>query len=82
MPKYNGYKNWNHWSIALHIDNEYDVYKRVQYLLGRKYISKDEIAKVLLGELRNRWGSETPNGAPLTYTGVRAYLTGINRNAY
>jgi hypothetical protein len=82
MPTYQGHKNWNHWNVSLWISNEYDVYKRVQFLLSRKHISKNEIATVLLGELRNRWGDTTPDGAPLTYTGIRAHLTGVDRNDY
>ena len=82
MPKYNGHRNWNHWNIALCVDNEYETYKRVKFLLGRKHITKDEIASVLLIEFRNRWGEETPDGAPFTFTGVRAFLTGIDRNDY
>ena len=82
MATYYGHKNWNHWNIALWISNEEHVYKRVQFLLKRKYISKNEIATVLLGELRNRWGDTTPDGAPLTYTGIRSHLTGVDRNDY
>lgn len=79
---YNGHKNWNHWNIALHISNDEFVYKRVKFLLNRKHISKNEITTILLGELRNRWGDSTPDGARLTYSGIRAHLTGVDRNDY
>lgn len=82
MQTYNGHKNWNHWNIALWIGNDEYVYKRVQFLLKRKHVSKNEIAAVLLRELKNHWGDATPDGAPLTYSGIRAHLTGVNRHDY
>lgn len=82
MPKYNGHKNWNHWNVSLWIGNEEDTYNRVKFWLKKKHLSKDAIASILIREFQNRWGTTTPDGAPITFSAVRAYLSGMVREDY
>ena len=72
MGKYQGHKNWNHWNVCLWINNEADLYFRAVYLCQR-YIYRDAAARCLLSELQVK----TPDGAPYTFSSVRAALVGI-----
>jgi ABC-type glycerol-3-phosphate transport system substrate-binding protein len=72
MAKYNGHKNWNHWNVSLWINNEEWMYR-----LALNYIdadgSKDAAARHLLETLPEK----TPDGAPYSYSSVRAALVGM-----
>lgn len=69
MTKFNGHKNWNHWNVSLWINNDEELYN-----LARKYVrfkhTKDAAARALLAELPDK----TPDGAPYTFSSVRAAL--------
>lgn len=68
---YNGHKNWNHWNVALWLFNDYDLYQRLQRL-KRRY-TRDGMARILASDYS---GQRTPDGAPYTFTSIRAALTG------
>jgi hypothetical protein len=70
---YNGHKNWNHWNVALWIANDEGLYRwAVDTIsdLGGKEAAARHMAKALAGET-------TPDGAPYTYTSIRAALVGL-----
>lgn len=72
MGTYNGYKNWNHWNVSLWINNDESLYRQASDLANRYGIA--EGARMLAGELE---GSATPDGAPYSYTSIRAAMRGI-----
>lgn len=73
MATFNGHKNWNHWNVALWINNDEGLYRdaldfAVTYGIGigsRKFYES-----CLIGE-------KTPDGAPYSYSSVRAAMRGI-----
>lgn len=69
MPKYQGHKNWNHWNVNLWIKNEEPLYRLAQYHV-RTSANRVEAARDLLNDLP----AETPDGAPYTFSSVRAAL--------
>lgn len=71
MPKFNGHASWNAWNVALWINNDEPLYRRA-YELSRT-MTRNEAARQLLRELPKR----TPDGAPYTFTTVRAALRDI-----
>lgn len=72
MPKYNGHKNWNHWNVALWIANDEGLYWLAKNFLSR-CTTKDLAARELLLCLHGK----TPDGAPYTFSSVRAALVGL-----
>ena len=75
MPKYNGHKNWNHWNVSLWIGNDEGL-----YTLAREHVrrskNKDIAARRILDALTECGQTKTPDGAPYTYSTVRAAITG------
>jgi|TARA_Y100000296_G_C5122074_1_gene230944 hypothetical protein len=66
----NGHKNWNHWNVSLWLFNDYDVYQWIRSCV-QETSTKDDAARRMMESLD---GQETPDGAPYTYTSVRAAL--------
>ena len=71
MATFNGHKNWNHWNVALWINNDQGLYD-LAWEATRRY-SRDEAARRILDALP----PATPDGAPYTFTSVRAALRGF-----
>ena len=71
MASYNGHKNWNHWNVSLWINNDEEFYREACHLI--KCYGKDKAARKLVAELCK----ETPDGAPYTFSSVRAALVGM-----
>lgn len=69
--KFNGHRNWNHWNVSLWINNDEPTYRRAVHLC--RVVPRNDAAKQLLAELP----AKTPDGAPYTFTSVRAALVGI-----
>jgi len=67
----NGHKNWNHWNVSLWLFNDEDLYDLVRKMV-RWSPTKDRAAVRILRNLP----SHTPDGAPYTFTSVRAALVG------
>lgn len=72
---YNGHKNWNHWNVSLWIGNDEALYNYARECI-RYNRTLDRAARVMA---RNLEGQKTPDGAPYTYTTVRAAITGMGR---
>jgi hypothetical protein len=81
---YNGHKNWNHWNVSLWLFNDEPLYRHMCHLV-RMSRTKDIAAKEMLYALQC-WNTpdpqepeqatpHTPDGAPYTFTSVRAALS-------
>lgn len=68
---YQGHKNWNHWNVSLWLFNDEPTYRLVQRAV-RISDTLDEAADYILAEMP----PETPDGAPYTFSSVRAALVG------
>lgn len=77
MAKYNGHKNWNHWNVSLWISNDEPLYRLAQDCIrrhqSRAHSDRNAAARTLLAQLPKK----TPDGAPYTFTSVRAALVGM-----
>ena len=74
MAKFNGHKNWNHWNVSLWINNDEGLYREAMHHF-RTTKTLDEAARRLAGDLA---GQQTPDGAPFTYTTIRAAMRGYD----
>lgn len=72
MSKYQGHKNWNHWNVALWISNDEGLY-RLALSCIRRARTRDDAARMMLDELP----SHTPDGAPYSFSSVRAALVDL-----
>ena len=72
MPKYNGHKNWNHWNVSLWINNDEGLYHMARHYVD--HYTLDTAAECLLSDLQ---GQKTPDGAPYTYSSIRAAISGM-----
>ena len=70
MPKYQGHRNWNHWNVSLWLFNDEPMYRLVQ-LAVRQSATLDVAARRMVDTCLP---SETPDGAPYSFTSVRAAL--------
>ena len=69
---YNGHKNKNHWNVSLWLFNDESNYKRVMSAV-REQRTLDLAARYLMMTLPKK----TMDGAPYTFTSVRAALRGV-----
>jgi len=69
---YNGHKNKNHWNVSLWLFNDESNYKRVMSAV-REQRTLDLAARYLMMTLPKK----TMDGAPYTFTSVRAALRGL-----
>lgn len=72
MTKFNGHKNWNHWNVSLWINNDEPLYRMARSFAEQ--FTRDHAAKVMLRHLP----AKTPDGAPYSFSSVRAAMIGIN----
>lgn len=73
MGKFNGYKNYNHWSVALWIDNDEGLYRMAHHFLhGNR--TKDQAAALMAKELA---GMKTLEGVAYSKTAIRAAMVGM-----
>lgn len=77
MATYNGHKNWNHWSVALWVNNDEGLYRAaIQYIKDFKG-NKDRASEEMLSELRRCDITHTPDGAPYSKSAIRAAMVGM-----
>ena len=69
---YNGHRNWNHWNVSLWLNNDEGLYRAMMEHI-RCARTLDRAARRFMSELE---GCETPDGAPYSYTTVRAAMRG------
>jgi len=69
---YNGHKNKNHWNVSLWLFNDESNYKMVMSAV-REQRTLDLAARYLMMTLPKK----TMDGAPYTFTSVRAALRGL-----
>jgi hypothetical protein len=72
VTTYNGHKNWNHWNVALWINNHPGLYSQA-WACAKTCPNLDHAAKELIEFLPQK----TPDGALYSFTAVRAALRGI-----
>jgi len=88
---YNGHKNWNHWNVSLWLFNDEGLYNLMSECV-RRAPTLDVAARNLLHLIAGNaalWHTDgvtllgadmgpaaTPDGAPYTFTSVRAALVG------
>jgi hypothetical protein len=84
MAKFNGHKNWNHWNVSLWINNDEGLYNSAVFY--RKHYRKahgcgrtgaERAARAMLEYLKDNGTPTTPDGAPYTYSSVRAAMVGM-----
>ena len=70
---YNGHKNYNHWNVALWLFNDEGLYNKMVDAVRsrRRRYGLDGVARGLLHTLPD----ETPDGAPYSFTSIRAAIT-------
>ncbi len=67
---YNGHKDWEHWNVSLWINNDETLYRHAQNAMQHFGLA-DEAARYLI---RNHLPDKTPDGAPYTFSAVRAAI--------
>ena len=72
MP-YNGHKNWNHWNVYTWLTATEGDYRMVCDCI-RRTRTLDDAARRILDLVGH--GESTPDGAPYTFTSIRAALVG------
>ena len=71
---YNGHKNWNHWNVSLWLFNDYPLYQVMVYAVNE--YPRGEAARFILSSMLNHFeDGKTPDGAPFTFTSIRAAIT-------
>jgi hypothetical protein len=73
MSTYNGHKNWNYWNVSLWLTGDEELYRQVEQTLSG-LSSLDAVARALAAQLK---GKSTPDGAPYTFTSIRAAIRGM-----
>lgn len=71
---YNGHKNWNHWNVALWIGNDYGLYSMAKNCIKDCSGHRDAAAWQIFYTLKNAGTRKTPDGAPYSFTTIRAAI--------
>lgn len=74
MAKYNGHKNWNHWSVSLWINNDEGLYRAALNCVRRYPRARDCAVRHFIGWLKDQGITATPDGAPYSQSAVRAAM--------
>jgi predicted NUDIX family NTP pyrophosphohydrolase len=76
MAKYNGHKNYNHWNVSLWISNDEGLYSIAKDAV-RYASNRDAAARQIVDDLNALGITKTPDGAPYTFTTVRAAISDL-----
>jgi len=81
MSKFNGHKNWNHWNVSLWLHNDESLYnlmcakvRNMKRFGGTRDDAADAL-RVLLADLGQ---THTKDGAPYSFSSIRAAMRGID----
>lgn len=83
--KYQGWKNWYFWNIALYIDNTYPVYIQAVDLIQdyqTKYRNKKDTIQRIQNVMIFHFGAKTPDGARITKTAIKEWFDLNKDNQY
>ena len=75
MAKFNGHKNWNHWNVSLWLTNDEPLFREMIHFLGYAP-NKDSAARMMIDSLKSNGATHTRDGAPFSYTTIRAAMRG------
>lgn len=78
---YNGHKNRNHWNVSLWLNSDDDLYDKLWHFVACAP-TLDAAAHNLTEYLIEYRGGQTPDGAPYTFTTVRAAMVGMKARGY
>ena len=73
---YNGHKNYNHWNVALWINNDYGLYCLARDLI-KELKNRDKATEALLNDLHGVGIYDTPDHVRYTKTAIRAAMVGM-----
>lgn len=78
MATYNGRKNWNHWNVALWINNDEGLYRMAKnFIACYPRVGREKQAKLMLERLHDEEIKATPDGAPYSVSSIRAAMVGM-----
>jgi hypothetical protein len=73
---YNGHKNYNHWNVALWLNNDEQLWQEMIHFV-RYANTREEAAQMMLAWLLEYKGPKTPDGAPYAISSIRAAMVGL-----
>ena len=76
---YNGHKNWNHWNVSLWLFNDEGLYNLMSECVRRAPtldVAARNLLHLIAGNAAEWRYPVTPDGAPYTFTSIRAALVG------
>lgn len=80
--EYQGHKNWNHWNVALWLNNDPMLYRAMTWSLWAAGGDKDTAARALhhslTGDEFENTLKKTPDGAPYSISAIRAAMRGLD----
>ena len=84
MSKFNGHKNWNHWNVSLWINNDEELYRSAVFYRnhyrkahGCGMTGAERAAREFMRSLKDQEITHTPDGAPYSYSSIRAAMVGM-----
>lgn len=84
MAKYNGHKNWNHWNVALWINNDEALYRNAVFYRDHFRVFRvahgmgaELAARAFLQHMQDQGITQTPDGAPYSVSSIRAAMVGM-----
>lgn len=80
--QYQGHKNWNHWNVALWLNNDPSLYRCMISWIKAAGGNKDRAARAFYYVLTGADGGTpikaTKDGAPYSISAIRAAMRGLD----